>query len=55
MQLQGELQARGMYQVHYRGVFHAAYTVARVEGLGALQKGLAPAIVGTVAKAFSLR
>ena len=29
MQLQGELQARGSYMVHYRNVFHAFYTIAR--------------------------
>jgi len=44
MQLQGELQARGNYAVHYRNVFHAAYTIGRKDGLLALQKGLVPAL-----------
>ncbi|XP_020822348.1 solute carrier family 25 member 35 isoform X1 [Phascolarctos cinereus] len=45
MQLQGELQARGSYQRHYRNVFHAFFTIGQVDGLAALQKGLAPALV----------
>lgn len=44
MQLQGELQARGRYTVHYRNVFHACYAVVRSEGLLALQKGLMPSL-----------
>uniref|UniRef100_A0A8B9JGI2 Solute carrier family 25 member 35 n=1 Tax=Astyanax mexicanus TaxID=7994 RepID=A0A8B9JGI2_ASTMX len=40
MQLQGELQSRGSYRVHYRNVFHAFYTIGRVEGLRGLQRGL---------------
>ena len=43
-QLQGELRARGQYTVHYRNVLHAFYTVGKVEGLAALQKGLVPAL-----------
>uniref|UniRef100_A0A8C5V3B5 Solute carrier family 25 member 35 n=1 Tax=Microcebus murinus TaxID=30608 RepID=A0A8C5V3B5_MICMU len=45
MQLQGELQAPGTYQKHYRNVFHAFITIGRVDGLAALQKGLAPALL----------
>ncbi|XP_037323764.2 solute carrier family 25 member 35 [Pungitius pungitius] len=45
MQLQGELQSRGSYRVHYRNVFHAFYTIGRVDGLAGLQKGLAPGLV----------
>lgn len=45
MQLQGELQARGTYAKHYRNVFHAFYTIARVDGITALQKGLVPGLV----------
>lgn len=45
MQLQGELQAKGAYRLLYRNVVHAAWTIARTEGLWALQKGLGPAIV----------
>ncbi|XP_060768892.1 solute carrier family 25 member 35-like [Neoarius graeffei] len=45
MQLQGELKSRGTYRVHYRNVFHAFYTIGRVEGLSALQKGLVPALL----------
>ena len=44
MQLQGELQARGSYMIHYRNVFHAFYTIARYDGLAALQKGLVPGL-----------
>ncbi|KAJ6216212.1 hypothetical protein RDWZM_007369 [Blomia tropicalis] len=44
IQLQGELQVRGKYTVHYRNVFHAFYTVAKIEGISALQKGLIPAV-----------
>ncbi|XP_022104222.1 solute carrier family 25 member 35-like [Acanthaster planci] len=44
MQLQGELKARGTYHRHYRHVFHAFYTIGRVDGLRALQKGLVPAL-----------
>ncbi|CAL8142757.1 unnamed protein product [Orchesella dallaii] len=44
MQLQGELQAKGNYSVHYKNVFHAAYTIGTKEGLRALQKGLVPAL-----------
>jgi len=44
MQLQGELQARGLYVVHYRNAFHAAFTIAKNDGLLALQKGLVPAL-----------
>ncbi|CAL8400032.1 unnamed protein product [Boreogadus saida] len=45
MQLQGELRSRGSYQVHYRNVFHAFYTIGKVEGLAGLQRGLAPGLV----------
>ncbi|KAE8288172.1 Solute carrier family 25 member 35 [Larimichthys crocea] len=45
MQLQGELQSRGSYQVYYRNVFHAFYTIGKVDGLSGLQKGLAPGLV----------
>uniref|UniRef100_A0A8D0LCT6 Solute carrier family 25 member 35 n=1 Tax=Sphenodon punctatus TaxID=8508 RepID=A0A8D0LCT6_SPHPU len=45
MQLQGELQARGSYVRHYRNVFHAFYTIGRVDGLAALQRGLIPALL----------
>ncbi|XP_022918303.2 solute carrier family 25 member 35-like [Onthophagus taurus] len=44
MQLQGELQARGEHPVHYRNVFHATYTIAKHDGLQALQAGLVPAL-----------
>ncbi|CAL1573645.1 unnamed protein product [Knipowitschia caucasica] len=45
MQLQGELRSRGTYQVYYRNVFHAFYTIGKVDGLAGLQKGLAPGLV----------
>lgn len=44
MQLQGELQSRGSYRVHYRNVFHAFYTIGKVDGVVALQKGLVPGV-----------
>lgn len=44
MQLQGELQAKGQFPVHYRNVFHAFFTVAKHEGVCALQKGIGPAL-----------
>ncbi|KAK6466534.1 solute carrier family 25 member 35-like [Huso huso] len=45
MQLQGELKAPGSYQVHYRSVFHAFYTIGKVDGLAGLQKGLVPGLL----------
>ncbi|CAG7717785.1 unnamed protein product [Allacma fusca] len=45
MQLQGELQSKGKYQIHYRNVFHAGCTIAIKEGSFALQKGLRPALL----------
>lgn len=44
MQLQGELQALGTYKKHYRNVFHAFYTIGKVDGVFALQKGLVPGV-----------
>ncbi|KAM6907478.1 solute carrier family 25 member 35 [Xenentodon cancila] len=44
MQLQGELRSRGSYQVYYRNVFHAFYTIGKVDGLAGLQKGLVPGL-----------
>lgn len=44
MQLQGELQSRGSYQIYYRNVFHAFYTIGKVDGLAGLQKGLVPGL-----------
>lgn len=43
-QLQGELQSRGIYTVHYKNVFHAFYVIAKEDGIFALQKGLVPAL-----------
>ncbi|KAM9789054.1 solute carrier family 25 member 35 [Neosynchiropus ocellatus] len=45
MQLQGELRSRGSYQVYYRNVFHAFYTIGKVDGLAGLQKGLVPGLM----------
>ncbi|ESN99191.1 hypothetical protein HELRODRAFT_155958 [Helobdella robusta] len=44
MQLQGELMARGNYQVHYKNVVHAFYVIAKKDGILALQNGLVPAL-----------
>ncbi|KAM9443668.1 solute carrier family 25 member 34 [Clarias gariepinus] len=40
LQLQGELQARGSYKPHYRGVLQALWLVGLTDGLRGLQKGL---------------
>jgi solute carrier family 25 protein 34/35 len=45
MQLQGERQAFGTYERHYRNVFHSLSTIARVEGWSGLQRGLGPGMV----------
>lgn len=45
MQLQGELKSRGTYQIYYRNVFHAFYTIGKVEGVVALQKGLSAGLL----------
>ncbi|KAL5015199.1 hypothetical protein ScPMuIL_009469 [Solemya velum] len=44
MQLQGELKAKGHYAIHYSNSLHAIYTIAKTDGLLALQKGLVPAL-----------
>lgn len=44
MQLQGELKGKGQHAVHYRNVIHASYTIAKNDGVLALQKGLVPAL-----------
>jgi len=44
MQLQGELKARGQYSIHYRNALHAFFTIARTDGIIALQNGLVPAL-----------
>uniref|UniRef100_A0A0B6ZPU7 Solute carrier family 25 member 35 n=2 Tax=Arion vulgaris TaxID=1028688 RepID=A0A0B6ZPU7_9EUPU len=44
MQLQGELRTHGEYVIHYRNAFHAFVTIARSDGLLALQNGLVPAL-----------
>ncbi|XP_014278380.1 solute carrier family 25 member 35 [Halyomorpha halys] len=43
-QLQGELQQRGQYGVHYRNILHAGYVIVKTEGLHGLQKGLVPSL-----------
>lgn len=45
MQLQGELRAKGQHAVHYKNVFHAAFVVAKNDGLRGLQKGLGVAMI----------
>lgn len=44
-QLQGELKAKGQHAVHYRGFFHALFTIVKTDGLLALQKGLLPSVL----------
>lgn len=39
LQLQGELKARGQHAVHYKNTLHAFYTIAKNDGILALQKG----------------
>lgn len=43
--MQGELQARGEYTRIYRGPLHGLYTMARTDGLRAIQAGLGPAML----------
>ncbi|XP_067093124.1 solute carrier family 25 member 34 [Osmerus mordax] len=45
LQLQGELQTRGSYQRHYRGVIQALWVVGRTDGLRGLQKGLSAGLI----------
>ncbi|CAG9784016.1 unnamed protein product [Diatraea saccharalis] len=45
MQLQGELRARHEHTARYRGILHATYVIAKTDGMMALQKGLAPAML----------
>ncbi|XP_026479848.1 solute carrier family 25 member 35-like [Ctenocephalides felis] len=45
MQLQGELATPGSHPIHYRGVGHAMWVVAKADGILALQKGLTPALM----------
>ncbi|XP_044268280.1 solute carrier family 25 member 35-like [Tribolium madens] len=45
MQLQGELRARGHHTVYYKNVLHAAYVVAKTEGIRGLQRGLGTAMI----------
>jgi len=44
-QLQGELQCRGDYRVHYKNIFHAFLVIGSRDGLAALQKGLSAAVL----------
>lgn len=44
LQLQGELQSRGVYTKHYKNAFQAFYIIAKGDGIIALQKGLVPAM-----------
>ena len=44
MQLQGELKARGKYQVYYRNIFHATYVILKTDGIRGIQSGLTPAL-----------
>lgn len=44
MQLQGELKARGQHAVFYKNSLHAAYAIAKSDGIFALQSGLVPGL-----------
>lgn len=44
LQLQGELETRGTYKKLYKNTFHAGYTIAKHEGIVALQSALASAL-----------
>ncbi|XP_026461983.1 solute carrier family 25 member 35-like isoform X2 [Ctenocephalides felis] len=44
MQLQGELHARGSHAIHYKNFAHAFITIAKTDGVLALQNGLVPAL-----------
>ncbi|KAL7708559.1 mitochondrial carrier protein-like protein [Lotmaria passim] len=50
MQLQGELCKRGEYHVLYRNMAQGMMVMAQQEGLGALQKGLASAVLWQIAQ-----
>ncbi|XP_008553094.1 solute carrier family 25 member 35-like [Microplitis demolitor] len=45
LQMQGELLRRGTYKVLYKNTFHAAYVIAKHEGITALQSGVRSALV----------
>ncbi|XP_034193429.1 solute carrier family 25 member 35 [Osmia lignaria lignaria] len=44
LQLQGELEARNTYKKIYKNTAHAAYLIAKHEGIFALQAGIVPAL-----------
>lgn len=44
MQLQGELAAKGTYAKPYTSILDAFVTIAKNDGIWALQKGLAPSL-----------
>lgn len=44
LQLQGELEARNRYKRIYKNTLHAAYLIAKHEGVLALQAGIVPAL-----------
>ncbi|KAK9744862.1 Mitochondrial carrier protein [Popillia japonica] len=44
MQLQGELKARSKYVVQYKNFLHGGYTIAKHDGILALQAGLVPGL-----------
>ncbi|XP_012154550.1 solute carrier family 25 member 35 isoform X2 [Megachile rotundata] len=44
LQLQGELEARNSYKKIYKNTVHAAYLIAKHEGILALQAGIVPAL-----------
>ncbi|KAI4461283.1 Mitochondrial carrier [Holotrichia oblita] len=44
MQLQGELRARSKYVVQYKNFLHGGYTIAKHDGILALQAGLVPGL-----------
>ncbi|CAK9815231.1 Solute carrier family 25 member 35 [Anthophora plagiata] len=44
LQLQGELEARNSYKKIYKNTLHAAYLIAKHEGVLALQAGIVPAL-----------
>lgn len=44
-QLQGELQAKGQYKVHYSSIFQTFIQICKHDGMLGLQKGLYPAFI----------
>lgn len=54
LQLQGELKARKQHVIHYKNTFHAFYTIAKNDGILAIQKGNLLRSLGVIFMPFSM-